>query len=209
MPKRTRRPKVRPNPITRKREQQEMDTHRRKAAKRVHENALRASRARDLLQELPAEGVSLHGIQRGNFNFFDIVPAILDLAKPAVCELLVIATLGFNRANVEQLLELIDDGRIQRAELVASVFYRAHNPAVCKWTTEQLEQRGGAFHACRNHAKVIGLQLSDGRAFTLEGSANLRSCRMVEQFCLTHDAELLDFHRSWIAELVRSEQEAS
>jgi len=197
------------NPLTDREQAARNSTHRRKAAKRHNVQALNASRARDLLQELPAPGESLHGIQKGNFNFFDIIPAAMQLARPATVNVLAIATLGFSRDNVDALLEMIDAGQVARVQLVASVFHQAHNPDDCAHARNGLASRGSSFHACRNHAKVICFDFTDGQAFALEGSANLRSCRMVEQFCLTHDADLVAFHRRWIEELIRTEAEAA
>ncbi len=54
----------------------------------------------------------------------------------------------------------------------------------------------------RNHAKIILVRMIDGRSFTWESSANMRSCHNVEQCCLTHDAGLLHFHREWIDDLL-------
>ena len=42
----------------------------------------------------------------------------------------------------------------------------------------------------------------DGRCIVNESSANLRSCRNIEQFTMTHDRDLLEFHRQWMAEVM-------
>jgi hypothetical protein len=49
---------------------------------------------------------------------------------------------------------------------------------------------------------VWALEMTDGAAFTFEGSGNLRSCRSVENVTLTNDAELCRFHASWIRTLI-------
>jgi hypothetical protein len=38
----------------------------------------------------------------------------------------------------------------------------------------------------------------------VESSANLRSCSSIEQIMLTSDADLFDFHHTWIDELMRA-----
>lgn len=52
------------------------------------------------------------------------------------------------------------------------------------------------------HAKILLMELTDGRGFTVESSANLRSCSSIEQITMTHDAELLAFHRQWITDIM-------
>lgn len=203
-PRKTRPLRERPNPILAA-GVNEVDTLRR-SAKRSFAHALQASRARDLLRDLPAAGESVHGVQRGNFNFWDIVPAVLELqGEPA--KRLTIATLGFSRENLDALLELLDSGAVAAASLVASVFHQAHNQADCAFARAELAARGSAFKATRSHAKVICLDFQKD-AYTLEGSANLRSCRMVEQFCISNDRELLDFHCGWIGELADEKHHA-
>jgi hypothetical protein len=43
------------------------------------------------------------------------------------------------------------------------------------------------------HAKVVLIELSDGRGFVCESSANLRSCSSIEQLMLTNDVALYAF----------------
>ena len=52
------------------------------------------------------------------------------------------------------------------------------------------------------HAKVLLIELTDGRSFTVESSANLRSCSSIEQITMTQDAALTTFHRTWIDEIL-------
>lgn len=61
----------------------------------------------------------------------------------------------------------------------------------------QLQARGATLTSSRNHAKVIGLAF-ERDAYVVEGSANMRSCNNLEQFTLTNDPELFEFHRRWI-----------
>jgi hypothetical protein len=48
----------------------------------------------------------------------------------------------------------------------------------------------------RTHAKIAVFG-----HFSLEGSANLRSCRSIENVAITHDAALASFHAGWIRQL--------
>ncbi len=64
--------------------------------------------------------------------------------------------------------------------------------------SQELPARGGWYHATRSHAKLLLFALSDGRHFTVETSGNMRTCRSIEQFVLTHDQELFEFHARWM-----------
>jgi len=46
------------------------------------------------------------------------------------------------------------------------------------------------------------MELTDGRCVVVESSANLRSCRNIEQFTMSHDRALLQFRRSWMLGLL-------
>ena len=48
------------------------------------------------------------------------------------------------------------------------------------------------------------MQLTDGRGYVVESSANLRSCASIEQITIMRDGDLLAFHRKWIDELLRA-----
>ncbi len=68
--------------------------------------------------------------------------------------------------------------------------------------THELTTRGQRVLAMLTHAKILLMELTDGRGFTVESSANLRSCSSIEQITMTHDAELLAFHRQWITDIM-------
>lgn len=42
------------------------------------------------------------------------------------------------------------------------------------------------------------MRLTDGRTITIESSANLRSCKNMEQMTLYGDPGLYSFHTGWI-----------
>jgi hypothetical protein len=68
---------------------------------------------------------------------------------------------------------------------------------------EALHRRGHSIAAIRCHAKILLMELTDGRHIVVESSANLRSCRNIEQFTMTDDHDLLLFHRGWMLELLK------
>lgn len=197
-----------PNPIFRPppdQEQREL-SHRaallRRTVKRELKSALQSRNAVKEISALPGPEESLHVICRGNFPLWSIVPAILDLAKPAIIERLHLATLGFSKQNAADLFDLLDTSGVKSAAIVASVYFERQTPDVYQMMAEGLKVRHQRIVAIRSHAKVIAIELSDGRGFTVESSANLRSCRNLEQFTVTQSLDLTRFHAGWMDEVV-------
>lgn len=162
-----------------------------------------ANAAREL-KRLPDPDESIHAVMRGNFHGWDLVPAVLRLANPATIAAISIATLGFNKQNATELMELLDRGAIGRVDFICSVYFQKSCPAEFQILAAGLAMRGQRICAARSHAKVIAMELSDGRRIVIESSANLRSCRNIEQFCMTQDGDLCSFHRSWMNEVINA-----
>lgn len=183
--------------------------HKRKVKRRLFHDRQRTNNAIATLTELPALGESHHYLMGGQYDAFDLIPAMLHRATPATIEALHIATLGFNASNAERLIQLMDAGQVKRTTLLCSVYYQAdHKEAdTCYRLAVELPERGGWFCPCRCHAKVIAARFTDGRAFVVESSANLRSCRSIEQFVLSQDPDLFQFHADWQEEAYHAEQE--
>lgn len=176
-------------------------THRRRATSRTLIDWTKVSNAARQLDRLPDTGESIHGIMRANFDAFDFVPAIIGLLQPARCLELNIATLGFNDRNAAALIDLLDGGEVERASFIGSHFWKSHETGVYDALHHELTSRGHRCLAMRCHAKLLLFEAEDGRCLTMESSANLRSCRNLEQFVLTHDRSLLHFHRRWMTEM--------
>ena len=191
-------------PADAQRELRNRTTLRRKSAKRLLVSGLQSKNAVKDIEELPDFEETLHVVFRGNFPLWSIVRATLALATPAVIESLSLATLGFSKSNATDLFSLIDGGQVQSVNAVCSVYFERQNPAEYKMMADGLSARGQRIVALRSHAKVIGMELSDGRRFVVESSANLRSCRNLEQLSFTQSPPLHDFHAGWIREVIEA-----
>jgi hypothetical protein len=63
----------------------------------------------------------------------------------------------------------------------------------------ELLKRGHRVLAMRTHAKICLLRMaSHGTRYVIEASANLRSCKNIEQFTLTRCPRLYRFHQTWL-----------
>lgn len=176
-------------------------TLRRQGTKRTTLHLLHVANAAKQIERMPSEGESIHCIMRGNYHAWDLIPAALKLSAPAKIAELYIATLGFNQANGRELLALLDGGHVGRVTFLASVYFKDASPETYKPLADELLARGQRIAAIRTHAKIQAYRLTDGRAIVVESSANLRSCRNIEQFCMTGSIDLYEFHRTWMDEV--------
>jgi len=161
------------------------------------------------LAKLPNEGETLHGVISGKYAMWDIVPALIERTGRKIDELY-IATLSYGKQNAEELLGLLDDGQIKRCALLVSYYFKAQNRPLYDSLVPPLRARGHRVLAMRTHVKIMLARMAGGGMYVCEGSANLRSCKNIEQFCLTRCRRLYKFHRQWIDdELLTGVEEGS
>jgi hypothetical protein len=153
-------------------------------------------RAAELLDHLPGPGESLHVLLRGYFDLLNVVLATLDRLDTH-CLHLRIATLSLSKRNVSELAGLLDSKTVGRVTVVTSDFQREHDADIFAELTCEMGSRGQRVAAARSHCKIVLMEMADGRKYVIEGSANLRTSRNEEQFCMSQDAALHDFYAAW------------
>lgn len=179
-------------------------SYRRTAAGRIYQNLLKVKAAAALVDRLPAQGETIHMVVAGDFRTWDLVPAMLSLKRPVPIVELYLATLSYNRDNLNELIDLVDEGRVGAVTLITSVYDRANDPDRFNHAKAELFARGQRLLAMRNHCKLILAAFEDGTRYVTESSANLRSHSTTEQIALTQDAGLYAFHRGWMEEAIAS-----
>lgn len=175
---------------------------RRDVSKRTARDFREIAAAAKLIDRLPEREESVHALMRGDFNGWDLVPAVLRLAAPATIAELCVATLGFNFRNAGELLGMLDKGDVGRVLFVCSCYFEKSCPKEFAALRDGLVARQQGIVAIRSHAKILALRLTDDRCIVVETSANLRSCHNIEQLCMTESPALYAFHREWINEVV-------
>lgn len=169
---------------------------------RILQDARQAKTAAEAIGRLPGPLESSHVIISGRFALWDMVPATITLGGCPI-DALHVATLGFSVRNVTQMAELVDAGGIGSVRLLCSHYFAGTSPKIYAVAVEEFAKRQDRmqFLSIRTHAKILLMALRDGRRVTIESSANLRSCKNIEQASLFGGSELYDFHRTWIDEL--------
>lgn len=162
------------------------------------------AQAADVLTAIPGPGETLHAIMTGRYDLMHVIVALV--GKLGGCETLRIATLSYNAKNLAEMLNLLDGEAVGSLTLLCSAFFRDHNKELWAETLEEFRERGQRAAAARSHAKVVTFACADGQRISLEGSANLRSNGNREQFALTNDPALHDWHTAWVDELVAAHE---
>jgi hypothetical protein len=87
--------------------------------------------------------------------------------------------------------------------VLTGTYFKRRETAVYAFLLEGIRARGGRFRAFQNHAKVQLIANPDRDAwYTVEGSANLTSNPRLEQYVITNDRPLWEFHRRWMEEML-------
>ena len=151
------------------------------------------------LDPLPGAGETLHGVISGKYALWQLVPALIEKTGMKIADLH-IATLSYSQQNAAELLGLVEDGQVKRVTLLVSYFFKSQNRELYDSLVPALLERGHRVLSMRTHCKLLLAKMSRGTRYVVESSANLRSCKNIEQFCLTRCPRLYAFHRQWIEE---------
>jgi hypothetical protein len=155
------------------------------------------------LKRLPKIGQSLHGIISGRYALFDLVAALLERHPGQSIADLHLCTLGFSKQNGADLCGMLDERQVHRVTLICSHYFQKTSGGIYDAVVPELMKRRQRVLAFRTHCKILLARMTGGARYTIESSANLRSCKNLEQFVLTHCPKLHHFHRGWLEELFK------
>lgn len=178
-------------------------TNMRHKSVRIHlkaqkKNEVKLEHLAELLPELPHEGWSYHVISKGNFDFWTYVPHLVKLAgrfDEFYC-----STWTMSRNVATEMLNLFDRGLLGSISLMTGTYFKRRETAVYALILDGLIQRNQRYVAFANHAKIMLLQ-NENVNLVVEGSANLTASPRAENFILSNNHDLYDFHRSWMEEM--------
>jgi hypothetical protein len=174
---------------------------------RIHRRRFACLReAADALTVLPEEeGQSVHCLMTGLYDLMHLLIVLLDrLGSP--CAIMRVATLSLSRRNVQEMVALLDAGKIGRLDLLTSDFFRKHDDDIFAELCQEFHARGQRVAAARSHCKIVCLLLEDGRRYVLHGSPNLRTNHNIEQFGIERDAELHAHYDTWLDSMVTAHE---
>ena len=173
--------------------------HKRRAVKRETIRITKRTLAAAFLTELVGQGETWHILSNAKYDFWTWVPVMIDLMGGHITHLYG-STWTMARTNVEDLFEHYDAGKIGEVAILTGTYFKRRETAVFATLLAGLHQRGQRYMAFENHAKVL-LLANDPNYITIEGSANFTSNPRLEQYTMTNDQPLYEFHRSWMEEI--------
>lgn len=170
--------------------------------KRRQQRIGQQEKLKSVIQTPPEPGEQIHIVSANKFDFWTWVPTMIDWI--GTTENLYCSTWTACRNNVVEMFELWDSGRITGSVTFATgIYFKRRETSVYATLVEGLLKRGGRYKAFETHAKVLLLNNAERNAwYTIEGSANLTSNPRLEQYVITNDKTLYEFHREWFEEIL-------
>lgn len=153
-----------------------------------------------IFPRMPEAGECFHVISNGGFDFWTLAAHIIESSGRKAMEFYG-STWIMNQRNAQDLLRLCDFGILSKVTVITGDYMQRRSPGVFATIAEGLMSRGHAMKTAKNHAKVI--LVSDGKDYnvSIEGSANWCHNENIEQYQITNDRSVYEFHREWMQEL--------
>ena len=152
-----------------------------------------------------ARGQKVTVIANGSFIFGDFIEAFI-LKHNIKVKKMTICTLSYNENNVDSLKILMDKKYVDNLSIITSgYFYRTEKVkgGLVGYTYEQLDNKDGTFQLSfiETHMKVTLIETYNNSYLVISGSANLRSCKSVEQFTIEENKKLYDFYNEYFQQI--------
>ena len=156
-------------------------------------------RARDLARDVElAPGARQFVFVSGNFIFGDFLEALVDEGK-IYPKRVTIQTLSMSHENVDSMRNVMDAcPMMESLRLVLSDYFFAHErhkDGIVPYICDELDRDGVDFDLAfaSIHSKITSVETLLGGHVVMDGSANLRSSRNIEQFRIECDDGLWRF----------------
>lgn len=180
-------------------------TYARKLAKREYINGLKKEALNLLIPELPPPDVELIILTNGSggtyrqheaaancFEFGHFISVICDRLGYG-CHLYA-STWTMNRQHGENILNMLDDGRLKSVVLFTDTYWKRRESAVANTVITGLIDRGQRYLSFKNHVKAIAIANADHTRFcTALSSCNFSSQPRAENITLNTDPGCFEF----------------
>lgn len=160
-------------------------------------NRLKKQKVEAILPDLPKPGEAYHVISNGGFDFWTLASWVIEATGKQGLKFTG-STWILNRENANDLLRLIDEGKIAECLVITGDYFKRRAADIYATIAEGLTMRGQSLKCAKNHAKIILITDDKDTNIVIEGSANWCHNQNIEQYQITNDRELLEFHRDWM-----------
>lgn len=156
----------------------------------MYEHAIDLARDVDL-----ADGARTFAFVSGNFVFGDFIEALCDIRK-IYLRTISVQTLSMSAENIDSLRNIkIICPDLEKMDIVLSDYFYSHERSgLVRYLYEELDNDDKLDVAFASiHTKICTIETMHGNKIVIDGSANMRSSRNVEQMRIEIDPGLFDF----------------
>lgn len=133
----------------------------------------------------------------GDFIFGDFIEAFL-VKNNLLAKSITISTLSISADNVDSLKNLIDGDYVENLNMIVSGYFWANNRQNMPYVFDNLDVDDKFQLAVADiHTKIVLIELESGQKIVINGSANFRSTKCIEEFSIETSKEIYDFHKEW------------
>lgn len=165
-------------------------------------NKLKINHIEKILEELPLQDESLHIVSNRTFDYFNIIPRLIELANQNV-DTFYFSTWTMSHQNVISIFEMFDQGIFKNIHALTGEYFKSRETAVYSILEMGIEERKQKLFSNKNHTKVTLLEIGDEH-YVIEGSANFTANPRIENFIITNSKELFYFHKEWMDQISKS-----
>lgn len=166
----------------------------RRDVKRDIRDARRSKTAAEAIGLIEA-GTEIYGFTKGQFSIIDILRHLLGQTGPAA---VTISTWTAAHADVRTVIDFVSAGLITRSRWLVDLTFTRRSPELAKKIRDTFGP--DAIRVCRNHAKFALID-SGQYKLTISTSMNLNFNPRFENFFITDDPKIHDFHATIIDEI--------
>lgn len=167
------------------------------SAKIKFESKMKREAVEALITELPGEDEALLITSNGSFDYFTIIPQVINLSG-CKCKNFYFSTWTMSRENVAQILDMYDRGLFGSVSAITGEYFRTRESQVYSMLHEGLKERGQRLVAHKNHSKITLMEMEDGNFYDIRGSANFTANPRIEQFDLFNSKAAFDGDKDWM-----------
>ena len=157
----------------------------------------------DLAREIDiGENSRTFSIVSGNFIFGDFIEALM-FERNLHADEIYIATLSMSENNVDSLVNIMQDDRCDKLNLIISHYFFSHERQnLIPYIYKELDKDDKfQLAVCGSHSKIALIRCQD-KYYVMHGSANLRSSNNLEQFEFEESEELYNFNRKYFEDII-------
>lgn len=176
-----------------------IQVHKKKLKKLEMINILKREKFAKALPEFPEKDYSYHIVSNGDFDFFTVIPMLVEKHPAKRFDEFYGSTWTMNRGNVNTIFEMFDKNQIGNINILTGTYFKRRESAVYAQLLNGILKREQKYKCFENHAKIALMgNHTTGDYIIIEGSANFTANPRAEQYVINNNKDLFLFHKNWM-----------